>query len=132
LVKLRVLPNTMMNSSCSAVSEHFLTNSSMNTNILFWTLSIVLLLSKMASCFYLKHNVSETGFCLRLQVKPTQLNQIDRASPYLRTNFLSRGISKLAANVSNVNISSVMDETCLYQIQTTSALNIFVIALAIS
>jgi hypothetical protein len=32
-----------------------------------------------------KHNVSETGFCLRLQVKPTQLGAIDRARPYLRT-----------------------------------------------
>jgi hypothetical protein len=30
--------------------------------------------------FYLKHNVSETGFCLRLQVKPTQLGPIDTAS----------------------------------------------------
>jgi hypothetical protein len=30
-----------------------------------------------------KHNVSETGFCLRFQVKPTQLSPIDRASPYL-------------------------------------------------
>jgi hypothetical protein len=26
-----------------------------------------------------KQNVSETGFCLRLQVKPTQLGPIDRA-----------------------------------------------------
>jgi hypothetical protein len=34
--------------------------------------------------FYLKHNVSETGFSLRLQVEPTQLGPIDRASPYLR------------------------------------------------
>jgi hypothetical protein len=32
-----------------------------------------------------KHNVSETGFCLRLQVKSTQLGPIDRVSPYLRT-----------------------------------------------
>jgi hypothetical protein len=32
-----------------------------------------------------KYNVSETGFCLRLQVEPTQLGPIDRASPYLRT-----------------------------------------------
>jgi hypothetical protein len=32
-----------------------------------------------------KHNISETGFCLHLQVKPTQLGQISRASPYLRT-----------------------------------------------
>jgi hypothetical protein len=45
-----------------------------------------------SSCFYLKHpvyiskhNVSETGFSLRLQVKSTQLGPIDRASPYLRT-----------------------------------------------
>jgi hypothetical protein len=30
--------------------------------------------------FYLKHDVSEIGFCLRLQVEPTELGQIDRAS----------------------------------------------------
>jgi hypothetical protein len=29
-----------------------------------------------------KHNVSEIGFYLRLQVKPTQFCPIDRASPY--------------------------------------------------
>jgi hypothetical protein len=48
-----------------------------------------------SSCLYLKkspdyfskHNVSETGFCLRLQVKPTQLSPIDRVSPYLRTSI---------------------------------------------
>jgi hypothetical protein len=32
-----------------------------------------------------KNNFSETGFCLRPQVKPTQLDPIDRASPYLQT-----------------------------------------------
>jgi hypothetical protein len=32
-----------------------------------------------------KHNVSETGFCLHLQVKPTQLGPIDRASLHLGT-----------------------------------------------
>jgi hypothetical protein len=31
------------------------------------------------------HNISETGFCLRLQVESTQLDPIDRASPYLQT-----------------------------------------------
>jgi hypothetical protein len=31
-----------------------------------------------------KNNVSEIGFYLRPQVKPTQLGPIDRASPYLR------------------------------------------------
>jgi hypothetical protein len=30
-------------------------------------------------------NVSETAFCICLQVEPTQLDPIDRASPYLRT-----------------------------------------------
>jgi hypothetical protein len=30
------------------------------------------------------YKISETGFCLRHQVKPNQLGPIDRASPYLR------------------------------------------------
>jgi hypothetical protein len=51
----------------------------------FWISSIVLSLLKTPSCFYWKHNVSATGFCLRLQEEPTQLGRIDRASPYLRT-----------------------------------------------
>jgi hypothetical protein len=51
--------------------------------ILFiWTLSITLFLFKILSCFYSKHNVLETEFCLHLQVKPIKLGQIDRASPY--------------------------------------------------
>jgi hypothetical protein len=36
--------------------------------------------------FYLKHDVSETGFCLSLQVNTTQLGSIDTASLCLR-NF---------------------------------------------
>jgi hypothetical protein len=44
--------------------------------------------------FYLKtHNISETGFCLRLQVKPTQLGLIDRASPYLQRWRLALSIA---------------------------------------
>jgi hypothetical protein len=35
--------------------------------------------------FIFQNNVSETGFCFRLQVKPTQLGPIDRASPYLQS-----------------------------------------------
>jgi hypothetical protein len=35
--------------------------------------------------FYLKHDVSETGFCFRLQVEPTQMGPIGRASLCLRT-----------------------------------------------
>jgi hypothetical protein len=50
----------------------------------FRTLSIVLLLSKTTVLFTSPNNVSDTGFCLRLQVKPTQFGPIDGASPYLR------------------------------------------------
>jgi hypothetical protein len=35
--------------------------------------------------YLLKHNISETGFCLHVEVKPTQLGPVNRASPYLRT-----------------------------------------------
>jgi hypothetical protein len=52
-------------------------------NIRFWTLSIILSLSKNCPVYFSKHNISETGFCLSLQVKPTQLGPIDRTSPYL-------------------------------------------------
>jgi hypothetical protein len=48
----------------------------------FWTLSIVLFYLKHRPVYISKHNVSETGFCLRLHVKSTQLGPIDRASPY--------------------------------------------------
>jgi hypothetical protein len=45
--------------------------------MIYWTLSIVL--------YFIKHDVSETGFCLRLQVDPTQMGPIERASLRLRT-----------------------------------------------
>jgi hypothetical protein len=43
----------------------------------FWTLYNILFLFKT-------HSVSDTGFCLRLQVEPFQLRPVDRASPYLQ------------------------------------------------
>jgi hypothetical protein len=49
-----------------------------NTNVMF--LDII-----HRSVLYLKHNVSETGFRLHLQVEPTQFGPIDRASASLRT-----------------------------------------------
>jgi hypothetical protein len=55
--------------------------------------------------FILKHNVSETGFCLRLQVEPTQLGPIDRISPYLlfvtctNTRFISIYIKERKYNL---------------------------------
>jgi hypothetical protein len=44
----------------------------------FWTLSTILFLFKT-------RNISETAFCLHLQVEPTKLGPVDRASPYLQT-----------------------------------------------
>jgi hypothetical protein len=38
----------------------------------------------LLSSFNLKNDISETGFCLRLQVKHKELGPIDRASSYLR------------------------------------------------
>jgi hypothetical protein len=56
---------------------------------MFWTLSIVLSLTKNRPVYLKKKNVSETGFCPRLQVKPTLLGPIDRGSPYLRRKGLA-------------------------------------------
>jgi hypothetical protein len=51
-----------------------------------YTISLLCSWIYPSSCFSFKtHNVSETGFSLRLQVKPTQLDPLERASPYLRT-----------------------------------------------
>jgi hypothetical protein len=49
--------------------------------------NIMLLDSIHRPVYFSKHNISETGFCLRLQVEPIQLVTIDRASPYLRTEI---------------------------------------------
>jgi hypothetical protein len=38
-------------------------------------------------CLYLKRDVSVTEFCLRVQMKPTQLEPIDSASLCLRTAY---------------------------------------------
>jgi hypothetical protein len=52
----------------------------------FWTLSIVPVL------FSSNHNVSETEFCLRLQVKPTQLGPINRARAYIYASTVGRSL----------------------------------------
>jgi hypothetical protein len=46
---------------------------------------IVLTIIVHRPVYYLRRNVTETGFCLRLQVKPTQLGPINRASRFLLT-----------------------------------------------
>jgi hypothetical protein len=63
-------------------------NSSFLQLLCFLTLSIVMPLSrKHCPVYFSKYNISETGFCLRLQVKPTHLYPIDRATPCLRTHI---------------------------------------------
>jgi hypothetical protein len=54
---------------------------------LFETPYITITILNIIHCpdFYLKHNVSKTGFCLRLLVVYTQLGPIDRAIPWHRS-----------------------------------------------
>jgi hypothetical protein len=46
----------------------------------FVTILITILDNIRSPVFYLKYDVSKAGFCLRLQVKPTQVGPIVRAS----------------------------------------------------
>jgi hypothetical protein len=59
---------------------------------LLWKLSpyksIIILDSIQRPVFYLKHDVSETEFCLRRQMEPSQMGPIKRASLFLRTSSL--------------------------------------------
>jgi hypothetical protein len=55
-----------------------------------------------------EHNVSETGLCLLLQVKPTQLAPIDRASGYLRNEY---GIQSPKRCVLKHKQEGVLDKT---------------------
>jgi hypothetical protein len=58
-------------------------------------------------CFLFKiHNVLETGFCLRLQVKPTQLGSVDRASPYLRGPRLAMKVFQKPAHTGYLHFKS--------------------------
>jgi hypothetical protein len=56
------------------------------------TLNIVITIAFLENIhrlvFYLKHDISETGFCLRLKVEPNQVGQIERASLCLRKTDL--------------------------------------------
>jgi hypothetical protein len=44
--------------------------------------------------YVLKHNVSETGLCLRPQVKPTLLGPIDRANPLSPYNYVHNLVNR--------------------------------------
>jgi hypothetical protein len=56
-------------------------------NVNTWYDTLIVFLYNIHHPIVNTHNVvSETGFYLRLQVKPMQLVSIDRASPFLCTN----------------------------------------------
>jgi hypothetical protein len=52
--------------------------------------------------FLNNHNVSETGFYIRPQVKPTQLDPIDRASPYNIILVMTGGLSFRSKEIQNI------------------------------
>jgi hypothetical protein len=64
---------------CHTIKSEILRSLSAR-KVLYITLTINILDIIHGSVLYLKHNVSETGFCLLLQVEPSQLSPIDRAS----------------------------------------------------
>jgi hypothetical protein len=61
--------------------------------------------------FYLKHDVSETEFCLRLHVEYTQLGPTDRASICLRRQFSS---STYWAKLSRLHQNTETDSSLRY------------------
>jgi hypothetical protein len=72
----RLFQNAAQNCNMKKVSHSELAESYK------YTLTITILDNIHRPVFYLKHNVSEIGFCLRFQVEPTQLSPIDRASSF--------------------------------------------------
>jgi hypothetical protein len=63
----------------------------MNTNIMFLDIIHRSVYLKHRPVYFSNHNVWETGFCLRLHVKPNQLSPIDTATPYIRTPVPATG-----------------------------------------
>jgi hypothetical protein len=81
------------------VRQESLSTQNCKSLFCFWTLSVVLFLFKTT------RNVSETVLCLLLQVEPTQLSPIDRASPYLGTPAPSQSQSQSHVTTDNQSAS---------------------------
>jgi hypothetical protein len=54
--------------------------------------------------FYLKHDVSESGFCLRLHVEPTQMGPADRANLCLWTTDNTSSVYKASTTQTTLNV----------------------------
>jgi hypothetical protein len=71
-------------------------------------------LCKTPSCVCLKHNVLETGLCLCLQVKPSQLGPIDRASPYVWTPAPTQDrLYNQAQHKPSARVKTLKNSTCM-------------------
>jgi hypothetical protein len=65
------------------------------------TFCLTITVLKIINCpvFWLKHDVSENEFCLRVQVRPTQFGQIDIANLCPRTHWGDLGSFHLKMNI---------------------------------
>jgi hypothetical protein len=68
--------------------NHVALISPCHTSLINITVSIVYIIHR--SIVYLKHNISETGFCLLLQVEHTQLGPVQRQTSSIYWAQLSR------------------------------------------
>jgi hypothetical protein len=65
--------------------------------------------------FYLKHNISETGVCLRLQVEPTQLSSIYRSSLCLRRQETESSLRNAVFWIKDGKINNVQDRESYFK-----------------
>jgi hypothetical protein len=66
-----------------------------------------------SSCLFEMHSILEIGFCLHLQMKPTHLGSVNRASPYLWT--FRWNLHSCAQSIELVPISWALD---IYHVHT--------------
>jgi hypothetical protein len=74
MMSLKTIISVLYRTNCYEISQQ---------TLLLDIIHRPLFIKKHRPVYFSKHNVSETEFCLRLQIKPTQLGPIDRASPYI-------------------------------------------------
>jgi hypothetical protein len=72
--------------------------------LISWTFDITITILDVIHCpvYYLKHGISETGFCVCLQVELTEVDLVDRASLYLQMGQKQR----IAVSVAPILVGS--------------------------
>jgi hypothetical protein len=86
--------------------EHYQNTSKLNSvsNNITLNITITILDIIQPPVFYLKHDVSETGFCLHLHVEPAQVGQLESASICLQTPA-GQGQGYITTNNQSVSMS---------------------------